>query len=330
MKFEADSIDDLLSHAYSYILDYGEGNSATKGDTIEVLGCELVLKNPIARVSRSESRGLIFSCLGELFWYLSGSNDIEPIKYYLPQYEQYCESNGKVHGGYGQRLFNMHEKYDQVERVIRQLKQKPTTRKAIIQLFDSSDLSEEYKDIPCTLNLQFTIRNNKLHMYTMMRSNDAFVGLPHDVFVFTMLQELIASELECELGLYHHYVVSLHLYTKNLDKVKSFLSEGFMWHNSIMQPMPKNSFTCCLEEVLNSEEKIRNGEKIDLDNSTLTDYWKDIVRLLLFFKLTKHPSRSSLKKAVTIMKSISNNNYKTLIEKRNRTIQESINEEKQA
>lgn len=326
MKFEANSIDDLLNDVYSHILQFGESNKPTKGDTLEVLSCELVLTNPIARVSRSESRGLIFSCLGELFWYLSGSNDIDPIKYYLPLYERYCESNGQVHGGYGQRLFNMHEKYDQVRRVIEQLKQSPTTRKAIIQLFDSSDLSKQYKDIPCTLNLQFTIRDNKLHMFTMMRSNDAFIGLPHDIFVFTMLQELIASELACDIGLYHHYVVSLHLYTENLERVKIFLNEGFMLHESIMSPMPQNSFSYALKEVLEYERKIRHGCNVDLNHCSLSDYWKDIVRLLLFFNYTKEKSHSSRKNAIKIKNSISNNKYKTLIRKRNRIIQESINE----
>ena len=303
MKFEEQSIDDLLINVYKHILDHGIVNEPKKGKNYEVQGCELVLTNPIARVSRSESRGLIFSCLGEFFWYLSGSNDIEPIQYYLPRYKKYCETNGTVYGGYGKRLFNMHGRYNQVERVISQLNARPSTRQAVIQLFDSSDLSADYKDIPCTLNLQFTIREGKLNMFTMMRSNDAFMGLPHDVFVFTMLQELIATELNCQLGHYHHYVVSLHLYEENLKQVEDFIEEGFMLEESIMQPMPQNSFSIVRGKILNYEQVIRNGELKHVDDTVgLPAYWSDILKLLLFFNQIKSKEISNFREALNTKK----------------------------
>ena len=60
--------------------------------------------------------------------------------------------------------------------------------------------------------MQFIVRCEELHLFVCMRSNDAFMGLPHDVFAFTMLQELVARLIGCELGHYHHFVSSLHLY----------------------------------------------------------------------------------------------------------------------
>jgi thymidylate synthase len=319
MKFVANSIDDLLIDVYTHIIEDGKDNHATKGKNIEVLGCEMVLTNPIARISRSESRGLIFSCLGEFFWYLSGSNDVEPIKYYIPRYRNYCESDGKVHGGYGKRLFNMHDKYNQIERIINQLKCSSSTRKAVIQLFDSSDLCESYKDIPCTLNLQFILREGKLDMFTMMRSNDAFMGLPHDIFVFTMLLELIASELDCEIGTYHHYVVSLHLYEDSIEKAKDFINEGYMLEKSIMDPMPKRSYSNDLETILNYEKIIRSDEKVDCSKINISPYWKDILNLLIFFNQTKKNDIANLRSALQTKQKISNKKYRSLIDKRTRT-----------
>jgi len=46
------------------------------------------------------------------------------------------------------------------------------------------------------------IRNKQLHMLTNMRSNDAFWGLPHNIFSFTMIQEILARTLSVELGTY--------------------------------------------------------------------------------------------------------------------------------
>lgn len=50
-----------------------------------------------------------------------------------------------------------------------------------------------------------------------MRSNDLFRGLPHNVVQFTSLQEVFAGWLGLEVGTYHHYSDSLHLYEKDGD-----------------------------------------------------------------------------------------------------------------
>jgi len=50
--------------------------------------------------------------------------------------------------------------------------------------------------------MQFMVRRRRLHLLTNMRSNDAFIGLPHDIFAFTMLQEIMA-------GLWHNLWVIL-------------------------------------------------------------------------------------------------------------------------
>ncbi|MBB1318160.1 thymidylate synthase [Shewanella sp. SR43-4] len=307
-----------MHDVYCYVLKNGKENIATKGENIELLGCELILKNPVARISRSESRGLIFSCLGELFWYLSGKNDSDHISAYIPKYKDYAELDGSIHGGYGNRFFNMHQKYDQIQKIIEQLKEKSGTRRAVIQLFDSSDLSIDYKDIPCTLNLQFIIRENKLHLFTMMRSNDAYVGLPHDIFVFTMMQELISKEVNCKLGSYHHYVVSLHVYNKDIDNVKRFVEEGYMTTKCIMENMPSSEFFASKNILIDCEKKIRENVEFDINLLEISSYWKDILRLLQFFILTK--DQSDLRKAIVVKNSISNENYKILIQKRERKI----------
>lgn len=41
-----------------------------------------------------------------------------------------------------------------------------------------------------------------------MRSNDAYLGFPHDVFFFTMIQELVARSLGIRVGDYHHFATT--------------------------------------------------------------------------------------------------------------------------
>src|SRR4051794_30649924 len=76
-----DSLDDLLRAAIEAVLESGEAVLPTKGPNRELRGVTLQLTNPRARLSRSESRGKVFSALGELLWYLSGSNATDQIAY---------------------------------------------------------------------------------------------------------------------------------------------------------------------------------------------------------------------------------------------------------
>src|SRR5205085_131416 len=111
------------------------------------------------------------SCLGELLWYLSGSDDVESIAYYLPQYRAMSDDGVSVHGSYGPRLFDMRG-IDQLSNVVNRLKNHPDSRQVVLQLFDAADVDAVYRDVPCTCALQFLLRHERLHMMVFMRSND--------------------------------------------------------------------------------------------------------------------------------------------------------------
>lgn len=218
----------------------------------------------------------------QFLWYMSRSNALEPIQYYLSGYEENSDDGKTVHGGYGPRLFGAGGD-DQVQNVIDLLKRKPSSRRAVIQLFSASDLREDYKDIPCTCTLQFFIRKTRLDLLVYMRSNDVFLGFPHDVFAFTMLQELMARSLSVRLGTYRHAVGSLHLYEADRRRAEQYLAEG--WQSNIVMPhMPLGDQWGELSTVLDAESRIRSGEEF---NWPETPYWKDIVRLLRVFRFQK-------------------------------------------
>src|SRR5690606_11307146 len=131
-----------------------------RGESSELIGVLLHIRNPRARLSRTETRGRPFSAIGELLWYLSGNNSLEFITYYISKYDKETEDGKTVYGGYGPRLFNLRNEYNQIENVQKLLQKRPTSRKAVIQLFDGSDISTNHPEIPCTCTLQFFIRNS--------------------------------------------------------------------------------------------------------------------------------------------------------------------------
>ena len=134
---------------------------ASKGWNTELSGVLLEIRNPRARLSRTETKGTVFSCLGETLWYLAKTNKLNFIKYYLAHYGQFSDDRKTVYGAYGPRLFKMRGKVDQLAVVTSLLREKPSTRQAVIQLFDAEDLLKPHNDIPCTCTFQFFIRRNK-------------------------------------------------------------------------------------------------------------------------------------------------------------------------
>ena len=196
------TLDDVLRWTYESILREGQQIHPTKGPAKELTGVMLEISNPLARISQTETRGRPFSCLGELCWYLSKTNKLDFIEYYVPDYRNFADGD-EIVGGYGPRLFDW-KSVNQFAGVVDLLREKRDSRQAVIQLFDVLDLAGNYRDVPCTCTLQFMIRQGKLHLFAHMRSNDAFLGLPHDIFCFTMLQEIMARSLGVELGSYKH------------------------------------------------------------------------------------------------------------------------------
>lgn len=278
------TLDDILHDVFQDLLLQPFNVVNTRGRSSEIIGLSIKLTNPRARLSRSEIKSKAFSAIGELLWYLLGSNELAFIKHYLKKYEKESDDGKTIYGAYGPRLFNMRAEFNQLENITKLLTENPSTRKAVIQIFDAMDIQEKHKEVPCTCTLQFLIRENKLNLYVSMRSNDAFMGLPHDLFAFTMLQEIMAVKLGVELGTYHHSVGSLHLYETDIKKVRTYLNEGFQPTNLFMPDMPKGDPWPAISWLLEFESKARINGEISINNE-IDEYWDNLAKLLLIYNL---------------------------------------------
>lgn len=331
MYIKAGTLDDLLGRVFERLLKSRTRVDPTKGPNVEIAGVVLELTQPRARLSRTDVKGHVFSCLGELFWYLSASNDLAQIRHYIQKYEEFAEEDGTVNGAYGPRIFGGSP--SQFENVTRMLREKRSTRQAVIQIFDKADVAAKFKDVPCTCTLQFLLRDEVLSLVVHMRSNDAFKGLPHDVFAFTFMQEMHARELGCRVGTYKHLVGSLHLYDSDRDAVKEYLEEGLQ-PTLPMPPMPDGPQQKHISVVVSAEARIRLEGTKAIDEilamaSSLPDYWVDLIRLFSIHRVSReyaqlanaHPvdgvtAMLLLRRLSSLSKSMSTRYYATYIRKR--------------
>ncbi|MFM9442610.1 thymidylate synthase [Streptomyces acidiscabies] len=213
----ADTVAELFTGAVALARN-GEQVSPRGMATHEVLDVHMVLIQPRARLLEAPPARVINPAfaVAETVWHLSGS-DAPWIFDYNAKLRQYAD-NGVLRGAYGPRLRAWHSEVDQLHRVVDLLREDPDSRRAVIQLYDPVRDAAGHKDVPCTLGFRFHLRDGRLHMSTTMRGQDVWIGLPYDLFFFTVLHELVAGWLDADLGLYRHHVGSLHIYDRDLDR----------------------------------------------------------------------------------------------------------------
>ena len=147
-----------------------------------------------------------------------------------------------------------------------------------------------------------------------MRSNDVYLGLPHDIFCFTMLQEIMARGLDVNIGRYIHTIGSLHLYTKDQDKAAAFVKEGWQSTENPMPPMPLGDPWPSISVLLEAERIIRQGEQeLVTIPQDLDSYWVDFIKILQIFKNIKSKDR---KKASAMLEELESGAYDCFINKR--------------
>tara|TARA_Y100000034_G_scaffold94294_1_gene114269 strand:+ start:73 stop:1062 length:990 start_codon:yes stop_codon:yes gene_type:complete len=273
----------------------------------EKLAVKFELENPKDRLLQIRARN--FSCsymIAELLWYLSGDNTTEWIANYSSFWRNISDDGKTANSAYGARIFKPHPRIAmasliQWDYVIQELKNDPDSRRAVIHIRTPDDSEKAKLDVPCTLTLQFFIREGALHQIVNMRSSDLILGIAYDIPAFTFLQEMMARQLGVELGTYTHISNSLHIYEKHFGMVKNMLQSDEIGQAHMTQiatgPMPSLPSEPPVKELFIFEKYLRNAnskneidklieevETLDLDE---IQYWADWGKLLASHRLKK-------------------------------------------
>lgn len=280
-----EDIDQMWVHTIESCIKEGNFLDSRNGGSIELLGF-------IARLDPAANNVLLnphrkFSCryaAAELLWYLSGNPSGEMIKHYAPSYRDFLEEDGIAWGAYGGRWASQ----SQLMHLFKLLKEKPNTRQAVISMWDPRDLQaaaeSPKKDVPCTLNIQFLVREDHLHCSVTMRSNDIWLGFPYDVFCFTSLQMFLADYLGFGYGIYQHSVGSMHLYEKNKKAAITALERHKPSYAAFSHPVEGRHglahFTEDLARAVRCEQvmRISDPKAVQVDNPfTKGDRWYSLI-----------------------------------------------------
>lgn len=214
------SVNEAWEYWYNQLaMQHGTAASRDGAVTGEIINAVTVIDDPKDNLVTSPIRKLSHKyAIGELLWYLSGSNKLDAIANYSKAWNKLSDDGETVNSAYGHRIFEKFG-FDQWEHVKGLLKADPNSRQAVIHIKEPNP--EKTKDLPCTVALQYFIRDGKLYATTYMRSNDIWLGFPYDVFTFTCLQIKMAFELGVGIGSYTHIAGSLHLYSRNVQSTTS-------------------------------------------------------------------------------------------------------------
>lgn len=204
-----------LAEMYKFIapvlLSKGDIVSPRGFETREFLTPTIHIENPRSRLAYLPRRmfNLPYAFV-EAIMLIMPMKEVKYFTPFNPKMADYSDDGVYMHGAYGARIAFS------IEKLIDKLKSDYDTRQAVLTIY-KSDFAENTRDVPCTLNLHFMIRENKLCLITYMRSNDIIWGTPYDIFMFTMLQEVIATSICIDVGWYRHIPTSLHVYEKHYD-----------------------------------------------------------------------------------------------------------------
>lgn len=207
--------------------EQGKEEQSRDGEIVaEAINSTTIIADPTRNIVKSEDRKMPMRyAVGELLWYLSGSDRLEDIRKFSTVWDRMSDDGETVNSAYGNRIFNKFG-FNQLSYVLKTLSKNPESRQAVVHIKDPVDYTEHStKDVPCTVALQYLVRNGKLYASTFMRSNDLWMGFPYDVFSFTSIQMILAFQLGLDIGSYTHFVGSLHLYKRDYETWKKRNSE---------------------------------------------------------------------------------------------------------
>ncbi len=203
------------------------------------------------------------TCINEILWiWQKKSNNIKDLNAHI--WDEWADENGSIGKAYGYQLGVKHEykegMFDQVDRVIYDLKNNPFSRRIMANMYVHADL-HEMALYPCAYSMTFNVTENResgrlvLNAVLNQRSSDVLTANNWNVVQYAVLVHMLANVCDMEAGELVHVIADAHIYDRHVDIIKELIQRP-------MYPAP----------VFHINKDIRDFYEYSVDDFELTDY----------------------------------------------------------
>ncbi len=182
---------------------------------------------PLITLKRSYYR----SAIDEILWiYQKKSNRVSDLSTHI--WDAWADENGTIGKAYGYQLGIKHKYkegyFDQVDRALYDIKNNPSSRRIIINMYNHADL-HDMALAPCAYSVTFRVIGDTLNAILNQRSNDMLAAGNWNVCQYAALLIMFAKASGLKAGDLVHVIADAHIYDRHIDTVKRLIEQ---------EPMP--------------------------------------------------------------------------------------------
>ena len=178
---------------------------------------------PILTIRRTAFK----SCLDELLWiWQKKSNNVHDLHSHI--WDSWADEAGSIGKAYGYQLAKKsiypEGEFDQVDRVLFDLKNNPHSRRIMTNIYNFEDLHEMHL-YPCAYSMTFNVSGDKLNGILNQRSNDMLTANNWNVLQYSLLLMMFAQVSGLKPGILLHVISDAHIYDRHVDIVKEVIAK---------------------------------------------------------------------------------------------------------
>ena len=197
--------------------------------------------------------------IDELLWiWQKKSNNINDLNSHI--WDEWADKDGSIGKAYGYQMQVKYKykegEFDQVDRVLYDLKHNPYSRRIMTNIYNFQDLNE-MNLYPCAYSMTFNVTGNKLNGILNQRSQDILAANNWNVCQYAILLHMFAQVSGFEVGELVHVIADAHIYDRHIPIIKELLlRESFPAPKLIINPDVKDFYKFTVDDF-----KLENYQK---------------------------------------------------------------------
>lgn len=165
------------------------------------------------------------SAIDEILWiWQKKSNNVHDLNSHI--WDSWADETGSIGKAYGYQLgvksIYPEGEFDQVDRVLFDLKNNPSSRRILTNIYNFQDLHEMHL-YPCAYSMTFNVTGNKLNGILNQRSQDTLTANNWNVVQYAVLLHMFAQVSGLEVGEFVHVISDAHIYDRHVPIVEKIL-----------------------------------------------------------------------------------------------------------